>query len=239
LHEDGNGPFCEFKIPHQHPSLGTLDILGVYALVDEIGNVLYIGECSGYKSSTLKKRFNNGYGHICPRACYKGGQSTNCYVNNKILTFSKQGHSVSLFFHETPDSSSAKCLEANLLNTIPKPPWNRKIPSFGASVMMAQKPTVKAASLGGEGHDRANIVDPVREEAIKYYFEPARERGDNQVVIVAHEIQKRLPLPNRYPAVCNALEDKKGVLQQKANIELVDIIGKNPSSATQFIYRLL
>jgi hypothetical protein len=73
-HRFGNGPFCKFQIPSHHPTLGKLNVVGVYALVDQRSNILYIGRCSSYKSSTLIKRFNNGYGHISPRACYRGAK---------------------------------------------------------------------------------------------------------------------------------------------------------------------
>jgi hypothetical protein len=238
LHAHGQGPFCKFRISLRHPDLGSLDILGIYALVDEIGNVLYIGKCTG-RTSTLSRRFNAGYGQISPRNCYKGGQSTNCFVNNRILTFLKEGHSLTLFFHQTGNGISASRLEADLLNTIQKPPWNKSIPARISSGRIAQEPNEKATSMKDNEHQWANLIDQVRDAAIEFYFGPARQRGDKTVTIISGDIHNCLKFSHRHPAVCNALQDKKQVLQQRANVELIGISDKNPSSTTRFTYRLL
>ena len=79
------------------------------------GSIRYIGICQD-----LSKRFNGGYGIISPRKCYKGGQSTNCKVNRRILDTAKGGGSVDLYFYPTPQRKALeKCLIALYL-----PPWN-------------------------------------------------------------------------------------------------------------------
>lgn len=78
----GQGPFCKFRIPNgQHYS-------GVYAVM--VGRqVKYIGECEN-----LSSRFNMGYGNISPRNCFRGGQETNCRLNNLICEVAKRGESI-------------------------------------------------------------------------------------------------------------------------------------------------
>lgn len=110
LNAHGGGPFCRFGI-NVEPGL-----TGVYALVvDE--EIRYIGICQD-----LAKRFNGGYGIISPRKCYKGGQSTNCKVNRRILDTAKGGGSVDLYFYPTPQRKAFEmCLIALYL-----PPWNHR-----------------------------------------------------------------------------------------------------------------
>ena len=94
-------------------------------------------------------------------------------------------------------------------------------------------------AFGAGGRGRADIAGPTREEAIKSYFEPARRRGEIEAVIVSGVIHNTLGLSGRHAAVCNALQDKTGKLQQRARAELIRIEEPNPSSTTRFIYRLL
>ena len=72
LHAYGNGPFCGFRIP------SDLHKEGVYVLTVDKG-VVYVGE-----RIDLSLRYNAGYGQIAPRNCYKGGQRTNCRINNSL-----------------------------------------------------------------------------------------------------------------------------------------------------------
>lgn len=123
LNAYGNGPFCRFRITRVGQSSRTLDMLGVYAILDENNDIMYIGKCTGF-TSALRRRFNAGYGRIQPRNCYKRGQSTNCRVNNLVLQTIKKGKALTLFFHETQDGKEAKHLEARLVRLGDKPPWN-------------------------------------------------------------------------------------------------------------------
>lgn len=113
LHSYGQGPFCSFRIPSNYDGSE-----GVYAIrINE--DWMYIG-----KAYDLGKRFNQGYGNISPRNCFKGGQQTNCRINNLILEKVKNGFSVELYFHETTDIDA---IEAKLIRKV-KPPWNKSIP---------------------------------------------------------------------------------------------------------------
>lgn len=88
LNQYGAGPFCKFKIPAHKAS-------GVYVVT--VGDEpRYVGECKD-----LTVRFNNGYGSISPRNCFKGGQETNCRLNNLIYNAATAGDRISLWFFET------------------------------------------------------------------------------------------------------------------------------------------
>jgi len=109
LHEYGKGPFCKFKIPNCWAGKE-----GVYCIYSD-DQLVYVGECVD-----LSKRFNIGYGNIAPRNCFKGGQSTNCKVNNFILNEIKQGRTIKLYFLETKERYK---VEKELIEKF-HPPWN-------------------------------------------------------------------------------------------------------------------
>lgn len=109
LHQYGGGPFCKFKIPR------NLNCSGVYALcVDR--EIRYIGECE-----KLSQRFNAGYGNISPRNCFKGGQQTNCRINNLVFQEIKRGVPISLWFLAIEDY---KLLERRFRDSLSLG-WNR------------------------------------------------------------------------------------------------------------------
>jgi len=109
LNRYGKGPFCKFRIPNCYP------VSGVYAIV--VGDkVKYIGECFN-----LSLRYNMGYGIISPRNCFKGGQETNCRVNNLVYEAASAGLKISLWFLQTGDY---KAVESKLRATM-EPEWNR------------------------------------------------------------------------------------------------------------------
>jgi len=88
-HRYGTGPFCKFRISNRFRTTG------VYAVL--ISNeIRYVGECTN-----LSKRFNDGYGNISPKNCFKYGQETNCRVNNLIYLAALADEPVSLWFSET------------------------------------------------------------------------------------------------------------------------------------------
>lgn len=106
----GCGPFCKFRIPNDN------DSSGVYVLTIE-EEAKYIGECV-----KLSSRFNNGYGNISPRNCYKGGQLTNCRINNLIYNVSKCGGHIELWFLKI---GTRKIIETHLIDFL-RPEWYRK-----------------------------------------------------------------------------------------------------------------
>lgn len=113
LNRYGVGPFCQFSIPRRWAGHA-----GVYVLVVN-GSLTYVGECQD-----LAGRFNTGYGIISPRNCFKGGQETNCRVNNLVLQARKEGKKIELVFRETRQRHD---LEAALVEAL-SPAWSRTLP---------------------------------------------------------------------------------------------------------------
>lgn len=109
LNRYGGGPFCRFRIP------SDMHVDGVYAITAD-DDIMYVGECIN-----LSKRFNMGYGQISPKNCYKGGQETNCRINNLVLQCAEGGHQLGLWFVSTPHRIR---IEAELIKKC-RPPWNR------------------------------------------------------------------------------------------------------------------
>jgi hypothetical protein len=110
LNRYGLGPFCKFRIPTHYRASG------VYAVM--VGQIIkYIGECRH-----LSLRYNMGYGNISPRNCFKGGQETNCRLNDLIFGATADGADVDLWFHQT---TTFKVAELELL-AIQRSEWNRK-----------------------------------------------------------------------------------------------------------------
>jgi len=94
LSKYGGGPFCKFRIPNR------LQSSGVYVLTAN-GAPLYFGECAN-----LSARFNIGYGNISPKNCFKGGQETNCRLNNLVCLAAAGAKKVTLWFLPTPEYKS-------------------------------------------------------------------------------------------------------------------------------------
>lgn len=76
----------------------------------------YVGECAN-----LSGRFNTGYGNISPKNCFKGGQETNCRLNNLVYSTAVAGKRISLWYLQTTDH---KAIEAALRSAL-KLAWNR------------------------------------------------------------------------------------------------------------------
>lgn len=76
----------------------------------------YVGECAN-----LSARFNAGYGNISPKNCFKGGQETNCRLNNLLYSAFVASLRISLWFFQTTDYKS---VELALRGTL-RLTWNR------------------------------------------------------------------------------------------------------------------
>ncbi|HMS56458.1 MAG TPA: GIY-YIG nuclease family protein [Fimbriimonadaceae bacterium] len=109
LHKYGQGEFCKFKVP------GLPRVSGVYLFVAG-GELVYVG-----KAANLRSRLETGYGNISPKNCYKGGQQTNCRINQALLILARAGKDFAIFAHICEDYDE---LERGLIATL-RPPWNR------------------------------------------------------------------------------------------------------------------
>ena len=116
LSQYGQGPFCRFSVAKGHSWRRS----GVYVLARG-DNPLYVGECEN-----LERRWGPmGYGHISPRACFKGGQDTNCRINNLILQGANIAFDLELWFHPVDgDKYDRLAVERKLITSL-RPPWNK------------------------------------------------------------------------------------------------------------------
>ena len=114
LHSYGAGPFCSFRV-----ALGWKRS-GVYVLSDG-EHPLYVGECQ-----SLEARWGTtGYGNISPRACYGGGQQTNCRINNLIYSRAKTGVELDLWFRSIDGGKPVRADVEDELVACLRPPWNK------------------------------------------------------------------------------------------------------------------
>ncbi|MFA9503788.1 GIY-YIG nuclease family protein [Natrinema sp. H-ect1] len=114
VHKHGWGPFCKFYID-------TADYqkkAGVYVFTAN-HKVMYVGEALDIHSRIYS------YSNISPKNCFKGGQRTNCRINNAILEVIRNRGQVALWAIETADR---KQREAALIEEC-SPPWNFESPA--------------------------------------------------------------------------------------------------------------
>ena len=83
-----------------------------------------------------------------------------------------------------------------------------------------------------------NKSDAVREYARSNYIEPARQRQDPTVRVMAGEVQRALHLENRSPLVCAALRSKKFLAQNGIALEKQEGPPSGMSTTVAFTYRL-
>ena len=102
-----------------------------------------------------------------------------------------------------------------------------------------EKPGSRVHNEEPESQPRVTLVEVVRQEVIDHWFTPARSRGKSEVTVAARDVNRRLGWSQRYPSICGALSDGSGELARRANIELIRSTYPNPSSTTEFVYRLL
>ena len=115
LHKYGHGPFCRFHVAE------GWKWNGVYILMTE-NSPLYVGECEN-----LERRWGSmGYGTISPRACFTGGQETNCRINNLIYRGTKIGAGFDLWFHPIVGGKQARLTVESRLVAALRPPWNKQ-----------------------------------------------------------------------------------------------------------------
>ena len=114
LHRYGGGPFCKFLVAKSWKQEGVYVLAGAEY-------PLYIGECQ-----SLEARWGaNGYGAISPRACYKGGQQTNCRINNLIYRQARAGAELYLWFRSVDGGKPVRADVEDALVACLRPSWNR------------------------------------------------------------------------------------------------------------------
>lgn len=113
LNRYGAGPFCSFKVAKGYRKAG------IYLIqADKV--IVYVGECQD-----LASRYGSGYGIISPRNCFKGGQETNCRINNLIFEAARTGAVLGLWFREVSGGKAERLkIERGLVAEL-RPAWNR------------------------------------------------------------------------------------------------------------------
>lgn len=113
LHTYGRGPFTFLDLD-QLPSTPA-----AYVIVRAV-TILYVG-----MTKNLDQRWGHlGYEVISVFDCYVGGATTNCRINNLIMTELIAGNEIGLWAHETP---TPDLVEKAVYNSR-KPPWNAIAP---------------------------------------------------------------------------------------------------------------
>ena len=126
LNNYGKGPFCRFRVARGWQSSG------VYILMKG-EEPLYAGE-----TQNLEDRWGSiGYGGISPRNCYKGGQETNCRINNLIYRDTKTGAGFELWFHPVEGDKRARGSRRERIDRFPKSALEPHYPRHTASIRPA------------------------------------------------------------------------------------------------------
>ena len=113
LNECGDKKFCRFHLTDEH--IYNKRGLYLYALN---GRIMYIGRCL----DNFANRFNNNYGMIAPRNCYKGGQSTNTHINSLVNYY---GHNIEIYLCILLKENEIIQAEKLLIDNL-NPEWNRR-----------------------------------------------------------------------------------------------------------------
>ncbi|WP_344731740.1 hypothetical protein [Nocardioides fonticola] len=122
LNPYGLGPFVRLELHAQLPP-----VPGTYRVTRD-GDVLYVGE-----TRNLAGRWGRrNYAVIDPRNCYRGGQSTNCRINNLIGRELSAGNLLALRLYETDEP---KVVERDVYRAL-RPPVEPPcaLNCFGATV---------------------------------------------------------------------------------------------------------
>lgn len=85
---------------------------------------------------------------------------------------------------------------------------------------------------------RTQDTDRVREYARLHYIEPARQRGEAKVKIVAGEVHRALRLANRVPLVVSALGSREFLAKNHLRVESKEGPPSMQSTTVTFTYVL-
>ena len=201
LNAYGEGSFCKFSINPRWSGVS-----GVYAFYvnDEL---VYVGQCLDFAT-----RFNNGYGRIAPRACFVGGQSTNCKINQMVLEKAKAEFKIALYFHMT---HNYHVVEKDIIVHY-QPQYNKMLKNekealadvgkSGKAGYFESNTGKKATRKGREPQDKSQnpSTAEVREYVTTQILE-AKQQGKNELVLQSGLIHKALGMDRAMPTVCSAM----------------------------------
>ena len=200
LHKYGDGAFCRFAIDPQKWS----SVSGIYAyFIDDA--LVYIGQALDFSV-----RFNQGYGYISPKACFAGGQSTNCKINKVVLEASSAGKIVSLYFYITGDFHR---VERELIEFY-NPVYNTALRSDHENLPTGQcLPSRSERGKSMVNSERSYVKNPSVHEVRSYIsklIETAKYQGNHELTIRSGEIHAALNMSSALPTVCSAMRTLPG-----------------------------
>lgn len=83
-----------------------------------------------------------------------------------------------------------------------------------------------------------SLAERVREYVRTAYVEPARQRNEETIRVVAGDVARALELRNRTPAVCQALGGRKFLKENDLLLERLDAPPSGLSTRAAFVFRL-
>lgn len=202
LHKYGSGTYCYFSID----AAKWAGASGVYALyIDD--QLVYIGQALNFAT-----RFNQGYGLISPRACYEHGQETNCKINQVVLSATKAGKQIELFFLTTPYYQE---IEEELIRFY-NPQYNvalrsdRATDQFEQHRMRTKTPNYKSSMKSSSGMPVKNVSTEEVRNYIQKLIQTAKFNGLHELTLRSGEIHSLLGMDRAMPTVCSAMRTLRG-----------------------------
>lgn len=196
------GPFCKFNLP------AAPNAPGVYAIfINE--EIKYIGECID-----LSARFGSGgYGHISPRNLHIDGQSTNCKLNSRILSATKSGDVMQVWFHSTDDHKTVE----SLLLKAHSPIWNNQgissVSKKKSKVVKSNIPSKTKRSLGRNisQSDHKNVSQSDFKNALNEFLLNAELNNLPSIQLTSKTLHLGVGsypgLNHRMPTCCRVMKD--------------------------------
>ncbi len=205
LHKYGDGAFCRFSID----PLKWSGVSGIYAyFIDD--RLVYIGQ-----ALDLAKRFNQGYGYIAPRACYDGGQPTNCKMNKIVLNAINDKKTIELYFCITGDFHR---IERDLIGHF-NPIYNTALRTdlcfdIKAPSSLSEHIKTKCISSAKSASSIKRItVNPSIHEVRTYIqtlIAAAKSKGVHKINIRSGDVHRALNMDRAMPTVCRAMRTLPG-----------------------------
>ncbi len=74
-----------------------------------------------------------------------------------------------------------------------------------------------------KGEFNKGLHAQIRDFICEYYIKPARNKGVDQITLIAGNVHSRMNLHSRMPAVCSVL--KSNLLEEQGNVEIISTRG--------------
>jgi hypothetical protein len=83
---------------------------------------------------------------------------------------------------------------------------------------------------------RGSLAAQIRDYVVSDFVEPARERGETEIVVKSGDVHRSLDLRNRLPAVCAVLGSD--IFRKLAGVEPLGVTGPANGATTEFRFKL-